>query len=72
MLWLKQLALSSQYTPPFSLLWSPENQAGMTEVEVYQKSVVHLVKAGKTGQKTGLYFSQEQVRSYDKDEVLVI
>lgn len=37
-----------------------------------KKSVAHLVKAGKTGQKTDLYFSQEQVRSYDKDEVLVI
>ena len=29
-----------------------------------QKGVAHLVKAIKTGQKTGLYFSQEQVQSY--------
>ena len=37
-----------------------------------KKSVAHLVKAAKTGQKTGLYLSQEQVWNHDKDEVLVI
>lgn len=72
MLWLKQLALSSQYTPPFGLLWPYENQKGMTEVEdVSKKSVAHLVKAVKASEnRSG--FSQEQVRNHDKDEVLVI
>ena len=53
-------------------MWSPKNQEVVEKVEVCQKGVAHLVKAGKTGQKTGLYFSKEQVRSYDKDEVFVI
>ena len=31
-------------------LWSPKNQEGVEEVEVYQKGVAHLVKTVKIGQ----------------------
>ena len=75
---IKTVTASGIFSPPFNLLCLMETKKVQQKWKCTKKSVAHLVKAVKTGQKTGLYFSQEQVRSYrtkmevkNKSEIMI-
>ena len=75
---IKTVTASGIFSPPFNLLCLVKTKKVQQEWKCTKKSVAHLVKAVKTGQKTGLYFSQEQIRSYrtkmevkNKSEIMI-